>query len=87
MPTPKRWDQLTSCFLFPPASPRRRLLTVLSSPSAFQLEIIILRSNPDRVVVRNNRISLYNHHFTEKIPPFSGSYFLGGVPEDKMPAK
>lgn len=58
----------------------------MSSSSAFQLEIIILRSDP-RVVVRNNRISLYNHPFTEKIPPFSGSYFLGGVPEDKMPAK
>lgn len=39
------------------------------------------------MVVRNNRINLYSQQFTERIPPFSGSYFLGGVPEDKMPAK
>lgn len=52
-----------------------------------QLEIIILRSTPNLVVVRNNRIALYTHQFTESIPPFSGSYFLGGVPEKMMPEK
>ncbi|KAM7405319.1 hypothetical protein PAMP_012591 [Pampus punctatissimus] len=51
------------------------------------LEIIVLRSATNRVVVRNNRNTLYTHQFTENIPPFSGSYFLGGVPEDRMPEK
>nr|XP_046253250.1 laminin subunit alpha-5 isoform X2 [Scatophagus argus] len=51
------------------------------------LEIIILRSVPNRIVVRNNRNILYTHQFTEDIPPFSGSYYLGGVPENKMPAQ
>uniref|UniRef100_UPI0037E9B905 laminin subunit alpha-5 n=1 Tax=Semicossyphus pulcher TaxID=241346 RepID=UPI0037E9B905 len=51
------------------------------------LEIIILRSSQRRVVVRNNRIGLYTHQFTEDIPPFSGIYYLGGVPENKMPQK
>ncbi|XP_070695085.1 laminin subunit alpha-5 [Pempheris klunzingeri] len=50
------------------------------------LEIIIMRSTPNRVVVRNNRFGLYIHQFKD-IPPFSGHYFLGGVPEHKMPAK
>ncbi|XP_041655744.1 laminin subunit alpha-5 isoform X2 [Cheilinus undulatus] len=49
------------------------------------LEIIILRSSQKRVVVRNNRLSLYVHQFTEDIPPFSSMYYLGGVPENKMP--
>uniref|UniRef100_A0A8D3CNT9 Laminin subunit alpha-5 n=1 Tax=Scophthalmus maximus TaxID=52904 RepID=A0A8D3CNT9_SCOMX len=52
-----------------------------------QLEIIILRQSPNRIVVRNNRVSLYTHQFTETIPPFGGYYYLGGVPQDKMPEK
>lgn len=52
-----------------------------------QLEIIILRSTPNRVVVRSNRVGLYTHQFVENIPPFSGNYYLGGVPENKMPEK
>ncbi|XP_073325739.1 laminin subunit alpha-5 [Pagrus major] len=51
------------------------------------LEIIIMRSPSFRVVVRVDRAGLYTHSFTESIPPFSGSYYLGGVPENKMPAK
>ncbi|KAM3872260.1 laminin subunit alpha-5 [Diretmus argenteus] len=58
----------------------------ISDSDAKALEIIILRSM-ERVVVRNNRNTLYNHPFTEKIPTFSGVYYLGGVPEDKMPEK
>lgn len=73
--------------LLPPSffsySPRFLLL----QPCGLQLEIIILRSSPFRVVVRSNRIILYTHQFTEDIPPFSGSYFLGGVPESKIPIR
>ncbi|KAK1898797.1 Laminin subunit alpha-5 [Dissostichus eleginoides] len=47
--------------------------------------IIIMR--PSRVVVRNTRNVLYNQEFTESIPPFAGTYYLGGVPENKMPLK
>ncbi|KAM9785933.1 laminin subunit alpha-5 [Neosynchiropus ocellatus] len=50
------------------------------------VEIIIMRSQR-RVVVRNNRIIVYVHQFQEDIPPFSGHYFLGGVPDHKMPAE
>lgn len=39
------------------------------------------------MVVRINRAGLFTHQFTEAIPPFVGSYYLGGVPEKKMPAK
>nr|XP_033943330.1 laminin subunit alpha-5 isoform X2 [Pseudochaenichthys georgianus] len=49
------------------------------------LEIIIMR--PSRVVVRNTRNVLYNQEFTESIPPFAGTFYLGGVPENKMPLK
>ncbi|XP_029282017.1 laminin subunit alpha-5-like [Cottoperca gobio] len=59
----------------------------ISDADSKALEIIILRSTPNRAVVRNNRISLYTHTFLESIPPFSGKYYLGGVPEDKMPLK
>uniref|UniRef100_A0A8C4DLR4 Laminin subunit alpha-5 n=1 Tax=Dicentrarchus labrax TaxID=13489 RepID=A0A8C4DLR4_DICLA len=51
------------------------------------LEIIILRKNQNRVVVRNNRNVLYNQPFDMNIPEFSGSYYLGGVREKNMPAK
>ncbi|XP_029690196.1 laminin subunit alpha-5 isoform X2 [Takifugu rubripes] len=51
------------------------------------IEIIILRSSTNRIVVRNNRVGLYTHQFTENIPSFSGSYYLGGVPQQKMPAQ
>ncbi|XP_044207309.1 laminin subunit alpha-5 isoform X2 [Thunnus albacares] len=70
-----------------PKDPTSNFLKI-SDADAKSLEIIILRGSPaDRVVVRNNRNILYNHHFTENIPSFSGSYYLGGVPEDKMPEK
>uniref|UniRef100_A0A671Z1U8 Laminin subunit alpha-5 n=1 Tax=Sparus aurata TaxID=8175 RepID=A0A671Z1U8_SPAAU len=52
-----------------------------------QVEIIILRSPSFRVVVRSNRNTLFTQPFTEAIPLFAGSYYLGGVPEKKMPAK
>uniref|UniRef100_A0A3Q1JX64 Laminin subunit alpha-5 n=1 Tax=Anabas testudineus TaxID=64144 RepID=A0A3Q1JX64_ANATE len=48
------------------------------------LEIIIVRSNQKRVVVRSGRSSLYNQQFPD-IPVFSSSYYLGGVPQLKMP--
>ncbi|XP_069573485.1 laminin subunit alpha-5 [Brachyistius frenatus] len=59
----------------------------ISDADSKALEIIILRSTPNRIVVRNNRNTLYMHQFTESIPPFSGNYFLGGVPKHKMPDK
>ncbi|XP_034550802.1 laminin subunit alpha-5 [Notolabrus celidotus] len=69
-----------------PKEPSSDILRI-SDADPKALEIIILRSSQKRIVVRNNRISLYTHQFTEEIPPFSGMYFLGGVPEDKMPEK
>ncbi|XP_061781861.1 laminin subunit alpha-5 isoform X2 [Nerophis lumbriciformis] len=71
---------------FQPKEPDSPLLRV-SDADPKVLEIIILRSPPNRVVVRNNRIPLYTHHFAESIPPFGGSYFLGGVPETEMPER
>ncbi|CAN9515277.1 unnamed protein product [Ophioblennius macclurei] len=59
----------------------------IADADAKALEIIILRSSPNRVVVRNNRNTLYTHQFTETIPPFTGSYYLGGVPQDELPEK
>ncbi|XP_059188801.1 laminin subunit alpha-5 isoform X2 [Centropristis striata] len=50
------------------------------------LEIIILRSH-NRLVVRSNRNNLYLQDLAESIPPLSGSYYLGGVPDGKMPDK
>uniref|UniRef100_A0A8C2ZML6 Laminin subunit alpha-5 n=1 Tax=Cyclopterus lumpus TaxID=8103 RepID=A0A8C2ZML6_CYCLU len=38
-------------------------------------------------ILLNNRVGLYTHLFTESIPQFSGSYYLGGVPEHMMPGK
>ncbi|XP_049919958.1 laminin subunit alpha-5 isoform X1 [Epinephelus moara] len=68
-----------------PKDPSSEFLKI-SGADPKALEIIILRSM-NRVVVRNNRNNLYIHQFTEGIPSFSGSYYLGGVPEHKMPAK
>ncbi|XP_053279907.1 laminin subunit alpha-5 [Pleuronectes platessa] len=59
------------------------LLVSDAEPKA--LEVIILQGTSNRIVVRNNRVNLYIHSFTEKIPSFSGSYYLGGVPKDKIP--
>lgn len=57
----------------------------IADADAKALEIIVLRSVPNRVVVRNNRNTLFNHQFPDIIPAFTTSYFLGGVPEDKLP--
>ncbi|KAM6977721.1 laminin subunit alpha-5 [Aplochiton taeniatus] len=65
-----------------PTSPHLRISD--ADPKA--LELIILRSTTYRVVVRNNRNNLYNYQFSEEIPMFIDSYFLGGVPQNKMPA-
>ncbi|KAF7657013.1 hypothetical protein LDENG_00033110, partial [Lucifuga dentata] len=65
-----------------PTSPHLKI----SDADPKSLEMIILRS-PDRVVVRNNRNNLFSHQFTEPLPPFAGAYYLGGVPEAKMPEK
>ncbi|XP_037629113.1 laminin subunit alpha-5 isoform X3 [Sebastes umbrosus] len=59
----------------------------ISDADSKALEIIILRTAPYRVVVRNNRVGIYTNQFTESIPTFSGNYYLGGVPEHKMPEK
>uniref|UniRef100_A0AAV2LXJ7 Laminin subunit alpha-5 n=1 Tax=Knipowitschia caucasica TaxID=637954 RepID=A0AAV2LXJ7_KNICA len=57
----------------------------ISDGDANALEVIIVRSStPNRLVVRNSRITLYSELLD--VPLFSSSYFLGGVPEDKMPA-
>ncbi|XP_019728323.1 laminin subunit alpha-5-like [Hippocampus comes] len=69
---------------FQPKDPTSPLLRV-SDASPNVLEIIILRSPPYRVVVRSNRIQLFTHVFSENIPAFGRTYFLGGVPEHNMP--
>lgn len=46
-----------------------------------------MRSDPKRIVVRSNRDNLYVHTFPEDIPPFTGIYYMAGVPQDKMPEK
>ncbi|XP_068161173.1 laminin subunit alpha-5 isoform X2 [Antennarius striatus] len=69
-----------------PKEPESSFLKI-SDADPKALEIIILRVVPNRIVVRNNRVGLYTHQFTESIPPFSGKYYLGGVPEHQMPAK
>lgn len=54
--------------------------------SPVQLEVIIQRSYK-RIVVRNNRNVVYINTFEEGVPQFNGSYYMGGVPEQKMPEK
>ncbi|XP_061662817.1 laminin subunit alpha-5 isoform X5 [Syngnathoides biaculeatus] len=69
---------------FQPKDPTSPLLRVTDARPKV-LEIIILRSPPYRVVVRSNRIALFTHLFSENIPAFAHTYFLGGVPEHNMP--
>ncbi|XP_028307698.1 laminin subunit alpha-5 isoform X2 [Gouania willdenowi] len=57
----------------------------ISDAESKTLEIII-RHSAQEVVVRKNRKTLYTRRF-ESIPPFTGSYFLGGVPDNKLPNK
>ncbi|KAM9752098.1 laminin subunit alpha-5 isoform 2-T2 [Menidia menidia] len=57
----------------------------ISDAESKNLEIIILRAKK-QVVVRTGRIALYNF-FTGEIPQFNSTYYLGGVPEDRMPDK
>ncbi|XP_035512224.1 laminin subunit alpha-5 [Morone saxatilis] len=71
---------------FEPKDPSSDTLKI-SDADPKVLEIIILRKNPSRIVVRNNRNNLYNQQFNMNVPEFSGSYYLGGVPEKNMPAK
>ncbi|XP_022051460.2 laminin subunit alpha-5 isoform X1 [Acanthochromis polyacanthus] len=59
----------------------------ITDAEAKTLEVIILRSTQNRIVVRKNRAPLYTHQFSDSIPVFTGSYYLGGVPEQKMPEK
>ncbi|KAM3618812.1 uncharacterized protein V6R79_025116 [Siganus canaliculatus] len=65
-----------------PASPFLKI----SDADSKALEVIILRSTQNRVVVRNNRNSVYTQ-VMDSIPQFGGVYFLGGVPESRMPEK
>ncbi|XP_037101771.1 laminin subunit alpha-5 isoform X1 [Syngnathus acus] len=69
---------------FHPKDPTSPLLRV-SDANPKVLEIIILRSPPYRVVVRSNRIQLFTQFFSENIPAFGRTYFLGGVPEHNLP--
>uniref|UniRef100_A0A8C7JXD6 Laminin subunit alpha-5 n=1 Tax=Oncorhynchus kisutch TaxID=8019 RepID=A0A8C7JXD6_ONCKI len=62
------------------------LSQVRGHATAAGLEIIILLyDTTTRVVVRNNRQILFIYVFTTPLPRFEGSYYLAGVPEDKMP--
>lgn len=79
------YDFGSSLVELPPKEPTSDFLKIADGDSK-ALEIIIMRST-NRVVVRSSRNNLYNHQFSESIPPFSGSYYLGGVPEHKMPEK
>ncbi|XP_035864341.1 laminin subunit alpha-5 isoform X2 [Sander lucioperca] len=68
-----------------PKDPSSDLLKISDAePNA--LEIIILHSQ-NRVVVRNNRNNLFTLQYTDSLPQFSSNYYLGGVPENKMPEK
>ncbi|KAM8862639.1 laminin subunit alpha-5 isoform 2-T2 [Spinachia spinachia] len=67
-----------------PKDPSSEFLKI-SDADPKALEIIIVSTN--LVVVRNNRVGLYHHKFTESIPDFGSSYYLGGVPEHMMPEK
>ncbi|XP_023128669.2 laminin subunit alpha-5 isoform X1 [Amphiprion ocellaris] len=62
-------------------------LLKITGAEAKTLEVIIVRSAQNRIVVRKNRAHLYTHQFSDSIPVFIGSYYLGGVPEQKMPEK
>ncbi|XP_045065442.1 laminin subunit alpha-5 isoform X2 [Coregonus clupeaformis] len=57
----------------------------ISDADPKSLEIILLYDTTTRVVVRNNRQTLFNYVFTTPLPRFDGSYYLAGVPEEKMP--
>ncbi|XP_064877179.1 laminin subunit alpha-5-like [Oncorhynchus nerka] len=57
----------------------------ISDAEPKSLEIILLYDTTTRVVVRNNRQTLLNYVFTTPLPRFEASYYLAGVPEDKMP--
>nr|XP_020511496.2 laminin subunit alpha-5-like [Labrus bergylta] len=64
-----------------PKEPESEFLRI-SDADPKALGIIIMDS---RLVVRNSRNTLYSHQFTDNIPPFVSMYYLGGVPENKMP--
>uniref|UniRef100_A0A8C9WEB0 Laminin, alpha 5 n=1 Tax=Scleropages formosus TaxID=113540 RepID=A0A8C9WEB0_SCLFO len=52
-----------------------------------KVELIILQRSgvPQQVLVRSNRFILFRKSYNQTIPSFSGSYFLGGVPADRLP--
>ncbi|XP_047462931.1 laminin subunit alpha-5 isoform X2 [Mugil cephalus] len=49
------------------------------------LDILILQAS--KLVVRVNRKTIYTKPFSETVPQFSRSYYLGGVPKHAMPEK
>uniref|UniRef100_A0A3B4YWT5 Laminin A chain n=1 Tax=Stegastes partitus TaxID=144197 RepID=A0A3B4YWT5_9TELE len=57
------------------------------SSNKFLNLMFIYSTATSRIVVRKNRVTLYTHPFSDSIPSFSSSYYLGGVPEQKMPEK
>ncbi|KAL4655456.1 laminin subunit alpha-5 isoform X1 [Arapaima gigas] len=69
-----------------PLDPKSEQLKI-SDAEVKSVEIIIPQSSSgrQRVVVRNNRVPLFNKVYDQLLPSFSGSYFLGGVPVDRLP--
>lgn len=65
------------------------VLTVPASvcmPTVHQVElIIVLRSK--RVIVRCEKTNVYMFTLTRDLPKFDGVYYLGGVPDNKMPKR
>ncbi|XP_041858853.1 laminin subunit alpha-5 isoform X2 [Melanotaenia boesemani] len=59
----------------------------ISDAEVKALEIIILRKTPKRIVVRSSRNALCNQVVDYEIPVFGRSYYLGGVPPNKMPVE
>lgn len=49
-----------------------------------QLEIFIVRTTVHRILVKYNLDIITDSH-VDDIPTFSNSFYLGGVPEDRMP--
>lgn len=51
-----------------------------------QVELIIIQK-AKRVIVRCEKTNIFIANFKMDIPKFSGVYYLGGVPANKMPER
>ncbi|XP_018593227.2 laminin subunit alpha-5 isoform X1 [Scleropages formosus] len=69
-----------------PSDPTSEHLKI-SDAEVRSVELIILQRSgvPQQVLVRSNRFILFRKSYNQTIPSFSGSYFLGGVPADRLP--